>query len=231
MVARRRRISATFREPEKRALNEAEWHRIEQQYGRPIPLNLRQQIQNATNLFEWWAAIERCGAPIEDVLQPLKSVRDAAAHLRSLIASPDSPFATEGSIQARSILASCLGQKRSARGTLPTKVGALDLVSKVLTDLVDACNAAQDAAHEYMTDPSYIVRDGLAWVNWVWWLARILDDAGMPVGARNDLGSSSDFVLFFRELQNCRRLTAADTFSLTRPWQRPSTKRGLGFGT
>jgi len=90
MPARKRRISAAFRSLRRRPLCESDWQQIERDYGWPIAPEIRKQIENATDIYEFWAATEYCGVPVTDIREAITSVLSAAGRLAEVIAALDS---------------------------------------------------------------------------------------------------------------------------------------------
>jgi hypothetical protein len=192
-------------------INEADWQRIESEYGSPLPECVRKEVLEATLKFAEFEIFERTVEPTTTAEAIIKACKKAAAKcqqtlLANAFGSSDAAFYAQRLI------------KKNFHDTrLSNKARLFDTLTGLLTSFHVAC----DLSLKELNDPSMpSFEKGEGWNLWVWQLTEIMKKAGLPHGVRKDADKRksdkpSHFVALLRELQQflpdgCQQRTHSD---------------------
>ena len=183
-------------------ISESDWQRIESQYGQRLSSEIREKIQQVTQVFASSAIFEVTAAPVMDARKAIKRLSSAAAKLRDLLAQQ------AGSGGGQYAIHLILNYMRNYRLGDPESLRYHDPIkafSEVISSFVMACEQSLNE----LKDPNRgEFREGEAWDEWVCKLGATLEASDLPTAARKDSDKqrargASPFVALIRELQMC----------------------------
>jgi hypothetical protein len=175
------------------------WDRIEKAYGRLLADDVRQRILQATTFFVSFEVFERNARPVNDAIEYVSSIKEAANALQNALAG-----SFKGSVDATYYAESLINQNfRDSRLKVPRYNGPFDALSGMLTSLAVAC---RDALKEMERPDAPGHREGECWANWIRSLTKIASEFGLPRGVSKGSDKSaqiSPFTLFVEALHEC----------------------------
>jgi hypothetical protein len=167
------------------------WPKIEQQYGRLLPLNVRQHILEVTGSYLYFEVFERQAKPLRFAIERVEAISRAANNLRLVLTGR----ASDESVYARHLI----GKHFSDRRLKTNRGNMTETLAGVLTSLLVACDLA---LQEMKDTPSFRVGD--CWNKWIRNLTSIARKNKLPFSVSKASGkaaATSPFVLMVAELQ------------------------------
>jgi hypothetical protein len=117
------------------SISNADWRRIEMQYGEELPDGVRNAILETTQEFVYWNAFERSAEPVADAVKLIESFKQAAADFSRVILSGSSVAGA----YARHLIEKHFLDPRLSDTAGSSYVGRFYSLSGILTSFQSAC--------------------------------------------------------------------------------------------